>query len=308
MSEEYVIQMKDITKVYPNGTVANQDVCFNVKKGEIHALMGENGAGKSTLMKMLFGLEQPTSGEILVNGEKVNLSSPSVAISKGIGMVHQHFMLVPSLTVAENMVLGMVPKKSGFLIDEKKAVELTEEYAEKFNLQVNARAKVMDIPVGMKQKVEILKALVRGARILILDEPTAVLTAQETQELFVQLKNLKNQGYTIIFISHKLKEIMEITDRMTILDALAAAGDMTVYGRRDNVLITREVDGKIEMARVNLRNADLLNSPYYYLQQNDVIYVSPNKVRAISSTNAGLWISLVGTLASTAAVVVTIVK
>ena len=217
MSEEYVIQMKDITKVYPNGTVANQDVCFNVKKGEIHALMGENGAGKSTLMKMLFGLEQPTSGEILVNGEKVNLSSPSVAISKGIGMVHQHFMLVPSLTVAENMVLGMVPKKSGFLIDEKKAVELTEEYAEKFNLQVNARAKVMDIPVGMKQKVEILKALVRGARILILDEPTAVLTAQETQELFVQLKNLKNQGYTIIFISHKLKEIMEITDRMTIL-------------------------------------------------------------------------------------------
>ena len=217
MSEEYVIQMKDITKVYPNGTVANQDVCFNVKKGEIHALMGENGAGKSTLMKMLFGLEQPTSGEILVNGEKVNLSSPSVAISKGIGMVHQHFMLVPSLTVAENMVLGMVPKKSGFLIDEKKAVELTEEYAEKFNLQVNARAKVMDIPVGMKQKVEILKALVRGARILILDEPTAVLTAQETQELFVQLKNLKNQGYTIIFISHKLKEIMEITDRMTSL-------------------------------------------------------------------------------------------
>ena len=217
MSEEYVIQMKDITKVYPNGTVANQDVCFNVMKGEIHALMGENGAGKSTLMKMLFGLEQPTSGEILVNGEKVNLTSPSVAISKGIGMVHQHFMLVPSLTVAENMVLGMVPKKSGFLIDEKKAVELTEEYAKKFNLQVNARAKVMDIPVGMKQKVEILKALVRGARILILDEPTAVLTAQETQELFIQLKKLKDQGYTIIFISHKLKEIMEITDRMTIL-------------------------------------------------------------------------------------------
>lgn len=217
MSEEYVIQMKDITKVYPNGTVANQDVCFDVKKGEIHALMGENGAGKSTLMKMLFGLEQPTTGEILVNGEKVQLTSPSVAIAKGIGMVHQHFMLVPSLTVAENMVLGMVPKKSGLLIDYKKAVELTEEYSKKFNLHVEANAKVMDIPVGMKQKVEILKALVRGARILILDEPTAVLTAQETEELFIQLKNLKNQGYTIIFISHKLKEIMEITDRMTIL-------------------------------------------------------------------------------------------
>ena len=217
MSEELVIQMKGITKVYPNGTVANQDVNFDVRKGEIHALMGENGAGKSTLMKMLFGLEQPTSGEILVNGEVVNLSSPTVAISKGIGMVHQHFMLVPSLTVAENMVLGMVPKKSGVLIDYKKAVEITEEYSKKFNLRVDANAKVMDIPVGMKQKVEILKALVRGAKILILDEPTAVLTTQETVELFTELKNLKKQGYTLIFISHKLNEIMEITDRMTIL-------------------------------------------------------------------------------------------
>ena len=217
MAEEYVVQMKGITKVYPNGIAANQDVDFNVRKGEIHALMGENGAGKSTLMKMLFGLEQPTSGEIWVNGEKVNLSSPAVAISKGIGMVHQHFMLVPSLTVAENMVLGMVPKKSGLFIDQKKAVEITEEYSRKFNLEVDPNAKVMDIPVGMKQKVEILKALVRGAKILILDEPTAVLTTQETTELFRELVNLKNQGYTLIFISHKLNEIMEITDRMTIL-------------------------------------------------------------------------------------------
>ena len=160
---EYVIQMKGITKVYPNGTMANQDVNFDVKKGEIHALMGENGAGKSTLMKMLFGLEQPTSGEILVNGEPAHLSSPTIAISKGIGMVHQHFMLVPSLTVAENMVLGMVPTKSGALIDYKKAVEITELYSKRFNLPVDANAMVMDIPVGMKQKVEILKALVRGA-------------------------------------------------------------------------------------------------------------------------------------------------
>ncbi len=217
MSDEFVIQMKGITKVYSNGTVANQNVNFDVKKGEIHALMGENGAGKSTLMKMLFGLEQPTSGEIWVNGSKTVLSTPTVAISKGIGMVHQHFMLVPSLTVAENMVLGMVPKRSGMLIDYKKAVEITEEYSKKFNLPVDANAKVMDIPVGMKQKVEILKALVRGAKILILDEPTAVLTTQETAELFTELKNLKKQGYTLIFISHKLNEIMEITDRMTIL-------------------------------------------------------------------------------------------
>ncbi|MDY3282202.1 ABC transporter ATP-binding protein [Dysosmobacter sp.] len=217
MAEEYVVQMKGITKVYPNGIAANQDVDLFVRKGEIHALMGENGAGKSTLMKMLFGLEQPTSGEIWVNGEKVNLTSPTVAISKGIGMVHQHFMLVPSLTVAENMVLGMVPKKSGLFIDRKRAVEITKEYSEKFNLHVDPDARVMDIPVGMKQKVEILKALVRGARILILDEPTAVLTTQETAELFKELVNLKEQGYTIIFISHKLNEIMQITDRMTIL-------------------------------------------------------------------------------------------
>ena len=175
MEKEYAVQMKGITKVYPNGVVANKEVDFEIYKGEIHALMGENGAGKSTLMKMLFGLEQPTSGEIYVNGEKVNLTSPTVAISKGIGMVHQHFMLVPSLTVAENMVLGMVPKK-GVFIDFKKAVEITEEYSKKFNLEVDPNARVADIPVGMKQKVEILKALVRGAKILILDEPTAVLT------------------------------------------------------------------------------------------------------------------------------------
>ena len=214
---DLVVQMKGITKVYPNGIAANQSVDFSVRRGEIHALMGENGAGKSTLMKMLFGLEQPTEGEIRINGEKVSLSSPTAAISHGIGMVHQHFMLVPSLTVAENIVLGMVPKKSGMFIDYKKATELTREYAEKFNLAVNPDAKVVDIPVGMKQKVEILKALIRGAKILILDEPTAVLTTQETAELFRELIHLKEQGYTIIFISHKLNEIKQITDRLTIM-------------------------------------------------------------------------------------------
>lgn len=214
--DEFVVQMKGITKVYPNGIAANQGVDFNVRRGEIHALMGENGAGKSTLMKMLFGLEQPTAGEIIVNGEPVRLTSPTVAIAKGIGMVHQHFMLVPSLTVAENIVLGMAPKK-GMVIDYKKAVEITEEFSQKYNLHVEPDKRVMDIPVGMKQKVEILKALVRGAKILILDEPTAVLTTQETEELFRELIHLKEQGYTIIFISHKLKEIKQITDRLTIM-------------------------------------------------------------------------------------------
>ena len=214
--EQYVVQMKGITKVYPNGVAANQGVDFFLRKGEIHALMGENGAGKSTLMKMLFGLEQPTSGEIWVNGEKLSLTSPTVAISHGIGMVHQHFMLVPSLTVAENMVLGMAPRK-GLFIDHAKGVEITKQYAEKYNLLVEPEARIMDIPVGMKQKVEILKALVRGAKILILDEPTAVLTTQETVELFRELRSLKEQGYTIVFISHKLNEIMEVSDRVSVL-------------------------------------------------------------------------------------------
>ena len=229
-NNEYVVEMRGIDKIYPNGIAANQGVDFLVKKGEIHALMGENGAGKSTLMKMLFGMEQPTNGEIFINGEKVALTSPTVAIAHGIGMVHQHFMLVPSLTVAENVVLGMEPRKGKLFVDFSKAIALTEEYSKKFNLEVDPNAKVMDIPVGMKQKVEILKALVRGAKILILDEPTAVLTTQETVELFKELIHLKEQGYTIIFISHKLKEIKEITDRMTIL---RGGRSMGVYNTAD---------------------------------------------------------------------------
>ena len=244
--DDYVIQMKKITKVYPNGIVANQDVDFSVKRGEIHALMGENGAGKSTLMKMLFGLEQPTSGEIWVNGEKVSLTSPNVALQHGIGMVHQHFMLVPSLTVAENMVLGMVPTKNG-LIDYKKAVEITEEYSKKFNLEVEPNAKVRDIPVGMKQKVEILKALVRGAKILILDEPTAVLTTQETTELFRELKNLKNQGFTLIFISHKLNEIMEVADRVTVLRKGKCIGTVNVKDTNEQELSRMMVGRDVQL-------------------------------------------------------------
>lgn len=249
MEETYVVQMKKITKVYSNGVAANQGVDFNLKRGEIHALMGENGAGKSTLMKMLFGMEQPTSGEIIIGGEAVTLNSPSAAIERGIGMVHQHFMLVPSLSVAENMVLGMVPKK-GIFIDRGKAVEITKEYADKYHLQVEPEMRVADIPVGMKQKVEILKALVRGAKILILDEPTAVLTMQETEELFRELTNLKSQGYTIVFISHKLNEIKEITDRITIM---RNGRSMGVYETKDvskedisRLMVGRDVVLKLE--------------------------------------------------------------
>lgn len=234
------VEMNGITKVYPNGIAACRDIDFSARQGEIHALIGENGAGKSSLMKILFGLEQPTSGEIRIHNEVVNLNSPTQAIANGIGMVHQHFMLVPSLTVAENMVLGMPPKK-GIVVDYKKAVQLTREIAERYGFSIRPEARVMDIPVGMKQKVEILKALFRGAKILILDEPTAVLTSQETVELFNQLRGLRDQGFTIIFISHRLNEIKELTDRMTIMRGGRSMGVYETAGISEQQISQRMV-------------------------------------------------------------------
>ncbi|MCR8658536.1 ABC transporter ATP-binding protein [Paenibacillus endoradicis] len=211
-----LLEMRNIHKVYPNGTRANKGVSFSVRQGEIHALVGENGAGKSTLMKILFGLEAPTDGDILYQGEKITLKSPKDAIKYEIGMVHQHFMLVPSFTVAENIVLGIEPRR-GVLSDRGKAVAETERLIQQFGLKVDPIAKVENISVGLKQRVEILKVLYRGARLIILDEPTAVLTPQETDELFQSLKKLVQEGYTIIFITHKLNEVMGISDRITVL-------------------------------------------------------------------------------------------
>lgn len=213
---EKILCMENITKIYPNGFVANKSVNFELLKGEIHALAGENGAGKSTLMKVLFGEEQPEEGRILFKGQEVKIESPLSAIKMGIGMVHQHFMLVPSMTVAENMVLGLEPAKAGFLKKEE-AVRQTIEVAEKYGLPIDPNARIMDLSVGLKQRVEILKALLRGADILILDEPTAVLTPQETVEIFEELKHLRKMGHTVVFISHKLNEIKEICDRITIM-------------------------------------------------------------------------------------------
>lgn len=213
---DYILEMKHIAKIYGNGVVANSDVNFNLKRGEVHALVGENGAGKSTLMKILFGMEQPSRGDIFLKGEKTHFSGSKEAISKGIGMVHQHFMLVESFTVAQNIVLGMEPKKRGF-VSEQQAVEFTEEISKKYNLEVHAEEITKNLPVGVKQKVEILKALARGAEILILDEPTAVLTPQETRQLFEELIHLKEQGHTIVFISHKIPEIKQISDRITVM-------------------------------------------------------------------------------------------
>ena len=213
-----ILRMENITKIYSNGFAANKNVTFSVNAGEIHALAGENGAGKTTLMKTLFGRESYQEGRILLRGQEVHIKDSLDAIGMGIGMVHQHFMQMPSLTVAENVILGIEPtKKGGVIFDQKKARQMTMEAAEKYQLHVDPDAKIKDLSVGMRQKVEILKELIRGIEILILDEPTAVLTPQETKELFDQLRFLRDQGYAIIFISHKLGEVMELCSRVTVL-------------------------------------------------------------------------------------------
>ncbi len=229
MGANSLLEMKKITKVYPNGVIANQDIDFSVNESEIHALLGENGAGKSTLMKILFGVERPDQGEIILNGEKVTIDNSLEAIKMGIGMVHQHFMLVEDLTVMENIMLGMEPTK-GIFIDEQTAKEKVQKMSDQYNFNLNPNDKISQLNVSQKQKVEILKVLIRGAKIIILDEPTAVLTPQETQELFIQLEELKNTGHTLIFISHKLKEITQICDRMTIMRSGKDIGTYDVAG------------------------------------------------------------------------------
>ena len=215
MTHENVIEMREITKVFGE-FVANDKINLELRKGEIHALLGENGAGKSTLMNMLAGLLEPTSGEIVVNGQVVKLDSPSKAASLGIGMVHQHFMLVEAFTVAENIILGSELTKNGVL-DIARATREINELSERYGLAVDPSAKVADISVGAQQRVEILKTLYRGADILIFDEPTAVLTPSEIDELMAIMKNLVKEGKSIILITHKLDEIRAVSDRVTVI-------------------------------------------------------------------------------------------
>ena len=216
MEASTVLEMRGITKRFP-GIVANDHVDFDLRKGEVHALLGENGAGKSTLMNILYGLYKPDEGEILSRGQNVSFHSAKNAIDRGIGMVHQHFMLIPVMTVAENIVLATEPTTAGVLLDYDEAVKRVRDISERFGLAVNPTARVENISVGQEQRVEILKALYRGAEILILDEPTAVLTPQEAGELFGIIKSLQAEGTSIIFISHKLNEVLEIADRITVL-------------------------------------------------------------------------------------------
>src|SRR4051794_20368075 len=209
------LELRGITKRF-GSLVANDAIDFELKRGEIHALLGENGAGKSTLMNVLYGLHQPDEGEILLDGSPVRIDSARRAIQLGIGMVHQHFMLVPVMTVAENLVLGSEPSR-GLLLDYASAAARTRELSERFGLAVNPDAKVEDLGVGSQQRVETLRARFRGASVLVLDEPTAVLTAQESQELFKVLRALAADGTSIVFISHKLNEVLDVSDRVTVL-------------------------------------------------------------------------------------------
>ena len=216
MSAPTVLEMRGIVKHFP-GVLANDDVSFDLARGEVHALLGENGAGKSTLMNILYGLYKPDSGDILVSGKSVSFSSAKDAIESGLGMVHQHFMLIPVMTVAENIVLATEPTQAGVLLDYDTARQRVRDLALQFGFAIDPDAKIEDISVGQQQRVEILKAIYRRADILILDEPTAVLTPQEATELFGILKGLQREGMSIIFISHKLNEVLEIADRITVL-------------------------------------------------------------------------------------------
>lgn len=243
------LEARGITKSFP-GVVANDHVDFALGVGEIHALLGENGAGKTTLMNILYGLWQPDAGEIHVKGERVQFRDPSDAISRGIGMLHQHFMLVPVLSVAENIMLGRESMLAGVFLDRARVIKRIEELSRDFGLEVDPRASVKDLSVGIQQRVEILKILYRQADILILDEPTAVLTPQEAEELFKIMRNLAQQGKSIVFITHKLKEVMAVADRITVLRAGQVVGTTqpreTSERRLAAMMVGREVILSVE--------------------------------------------------------------
>jgi simple sugar transport system ATP-binding protein len=249
MAEAPLLELRGITKRFP-GVLANDKVNFDLRSGEVHALLGENGAGKSTLMNILYGLYTPDEGEILLRGKPIELGSTKAAIEHGIGMVHQHFMLIPVMTVAENIVLATEPRHAAVLMDYDAARKRVRELSERYGLAVDPDARVDRISVGQQQRVEILKALYRGAEILILDEPTAVLTPQEAKELFEILESLKSQGKSIIFISHKLNEVLEVADRVTtlrrgvVVDTIPAAGATEESLAR--MMVGREVLLRIE--------------------------------------------------------------
>src|SRR5437868_13480154 len=248
-STPFAVEMRNITKAWP-GVVANDHVNLKVRKGEIHALVGENGAGKTTLMNILYGLIHPDSGEIYVNGQHAHITGPRDAIRLKIGMVHQHFMLIPPLTVAENIVLGHEPGSVRSVYDVKKAREAILALSKQYGLPIDPDEHVEKLSVGLQQRVEILKVLYRAADILIMDEPTGVLTPQETFELFRVLRGLVEKGKTIIFITHKLREVLEISDRISVLRRGKNAGEL-ITSETNQAEIARMMVGREVLLRVN---------------------------------------------------------
>jgi simple sugar transport system ATP-binding protein len=276
-----VVEMRNITKRFP-GIVANDNVNFKLSKGEIHALLGENGAGKSTLMNILFGLYQPEEGEIFVNEQEVAIDGPNKAIKLGIGMVHQHFKLVHPFTVTENIILGSEPKKwLGLAVNKKQAYEQVGNLSKQYGLNVDPYARIDEISVGMQQRVEILKTLYRGADILIFDEPTAVLTPQEISELLVIMRNLVQQGKSIVLITHKLKEIMAIADTVTIVRRGKVIDSLPVAGTNPNQLaekmVGREVSLKLD------KKVAVLGDPV--LEVKDLVVKGRSGLNALNETS-----------------------
>jgi general nucleoside transport system ATP-binding protein len=244
---ELALELRGITKRF-GALTANDAVDLQLRRGEIHALLGENGAGKSTLMNVVYGMLTPDEGEVLVNGQVVHIGSPREAMDLGIGMVFQHFMLIPVMSVAENLVLGAEPRKNG-LLDLAGAKRRTRELSERYGLKVDPDARVSDVSVGQQQRIEILRALDRGAKILVLDEPTAVLTAQETRELAEVLRGLRDQGTSVVFITHKLHEVLEVADRVTVLRRGKTIGTIDTAGA-DEASLARMMVGRDVVLRV----------------------------------------------------------
>jgi simple sugar transport system ATP-binding protein len=241
-----VLELRGITKRFP-GVLANDHIDLTLEKGTIHALLGENGAGKTTLMNILYGLYRPDEGEIFVNGQKIEIHSPSDAISRGIGMVHQHFMLVPVFTVTENVMLGDEATRPGGFLDREKAAQHIRQISEQYGLQVNPNSYIKDLPVGVQQRVEIIKLLYRKADILIFDEPTAVLTPQEADELFTIMRSLTQQGKSIIFITHKLREVLDVADLITVIRRGRVIGSTTPAEADQKTLATMMVGREVEL-------------------------------------------------------------
>src|SRR4026209_2189234 len=288
-----VLEMRHITKRFP-GIVANDDIGLDLVEGEVHALLGENGAGESTLMNILYGLYHPDEGEILIKGKPVRLGSPNAAIDAGVGMVHQHFMLIPVMTVAENIVLAQEPTTAGVFLDISEAERRVKEISDRYGLAVDPHARIDRITVGQQQRVEILKALYREADILVLDEPTAVLTPQEARELIEVIRGLTERGKSLIFISHQLNEVLDVADRITVLRRGKLIETLPAEGATEEslarLMVGREV--LLRVAKPPARPAEPL------LEVEDLVVVDDRgieKVRGISlEVRAGEIVGIAG--------------